>query len=59
VKKPQPPSILERLRLQHIFTLAGHPSHSSHRSHSSHSSHRSSSGGSYLPSPTYSAPAPN
>lgn len=41
----QPP-ILERLKLKHLYTLAGHRSHSSH---SSHRSHRSSSGGGYLP----------
>ncbi|ANM04691.1 His-Xaa-Ser repeat protein HxsA protein [Rhizobium phaseoli] len=60
VSKPNPlPSVLERLKLKHIYTLAGHRSHSSH---SSHSSHRSSSGGGYsyrtYSSPSYSAPAP-
>lgn len=53
-KKLDPQSILERLKLRHIYTLAGHRSHSSH---SSHSSHRSGSGGGYLPSTTYSSPS--
>lgn len=35
------PSVLERLKFNHLYNLAGH------RSHSSHGSHRSSSGGSY------------
>lgn len=58
-KKDPKPTLLERFRLQHKYTLAGHRSHSSH---SSHSSHRSSSGGGYStpryyePAPTYSAP---
>lgn len=61
LKKNPVPSVLERLRLNHIFTLAGHRSHSSHRSHRSHSSHRSSSGGGYSyggsSSSTYSSPS--
>ncbi|RVO84504.1 His-Xaa-Ser repeat protein HxsA [Sinorhizobium meliloti] len=67
-KKDPGSSVLERLRLKHVFTLAGHRSHSSHRSHRSHSSHRSSSGGGYNykrssstvyspPSTVYSAPS--
>jgi hypothetical protein len=59
-RKDSKPTLFERFRLQHKFTLAGHRSHSSH---SSHSSHRSSSGGGYsaprsysTPSPSYSAP---
>ena len=58
VKELKQVSIFERLRLHHLFTLAGHRSHSSH---SSHSSHRSSSGGSYVAPravETYRAPAP-
>lgn len=39
-------SIFQKLRMNHVFTLAGH---SSHVSHASHASHRSSTGG-------YSAP---
>ncbi|MBY5530123.1 His-Xaa-Ser repeat protein HxsA [Rhizobium leguminosarum bv. viciae] len=54
VKKPDPHSILERLKIRHLYSLAGHRSHSSH---SSHSSHRSSGGGGYLPSTTYSSPS--
>lgn len=61
-KKDPKPNLMERFRLQHKYTLAGHRSHSSH---SSHSSHRSSSGGGYSapsyydPSPTYSPPSPS
>lgn len=48
VEKKEPnTSVFEKLRLQHLYTLAGHRSHSSHRSHRSHSSHRSSSGSGY------------
>lgn len=59
-KKDPQTSVLERLRLKHMFTLAGHRSHSSHRSHRSHSSHRSSSGGGYTyrrSVPAYSPPS--
>jgi len=57
VSNPEKPSVplLERLRLKHLFTLAGHRSHSSHSSHrshsshSSHTSHTSSSTTTYLP----------
>lgn len=53
LKNIKTPTLLERLKLQHLYTLAGH------RSHSSHSSHRSSSGTSYRPraTPLYTAPA--
>lgn len=61
-RKDPKPTLFERFRLQHKYTLAGHRSHSSH---SSHSSHRSSSGGGYstrsysAPSaPIYQAPSP-
>jgi len=53
------PSLFERLRLNHLYTLAAHRSHSSHRSHASH---RSSSGGGYSvprqspPARTYTPP---
>lgn len=57
VKKPDPQSILERLRIKHLFSLAGHRSHSSHSSHASHSSHSSSSSGGYIPRSTYSSPS--
>ncbi len=56
IKKTDPQSILERLKLRHLYSLAGHRSHSSH---SSHSSHRSGSGGGYVPRTTYSAPTYN
>lgn len=38
------PTMFERFRLHHLYSLAGHRSHSSH---GSHGSHRSSSGGGY------------
>ncbi|MBL4878289.1 MAG: His-Xaa-Ser repeat protein HxsA [Hyphomonas sp.] len=47
-------SLIEKFRLQHEYSLAGHRSHSSHRSHGSH---RSSSGGSRY-TPSYSPPPP-
>ena len=54
--KPDPkPTLFERYRLQHRYTLAGHRSHSSH---ASHSSHRSSSGGGYS-TPNYSRSTPS
>lgn len=56
-KKLDPQSVLERLKLRHIYSLAGHRSHSSHSSHSSHTSHSSGSGGGYLPRTTYSSPS--
>lgn len=43
-RKDPKPSLFERDRLEHKYTLAGHRSHSGR---SSHSSHRSSSGGGY------------
>lgn len=49
-------SLFEKLRLNHLYILAGHRSHSSH---GSHSSHRSSSGGGYTKprtTPLYTAP---
>lgn len=39
------PSLFERFRLHHLYSLAAHRSHSSH---GSHGSHRSSSGGGYV-----------
>jgi hypothetical protein len=53
-------TLFEKLRLNHIFTLARHSSHSSHASHASHASHRSSTGGysSPAPAPIYNPPAP-
>ena len=56
VKKADPQSILERLRIKHLFSLAGHRSHSSHSSHACHSSHASSSSGGYIPRSTYTSP---
>jgi len=50
------PSLFEKLRLNHLYILAGHRSHSSH---GSHSSHRSSSGSGYTKpraTPLYTAP---
>ncbi len=64
------PTLFERFRLDHKFTLARHSSTRSHSSHSSHSSHRSSAGGGYVyrppavyqpsppPAPAYQPPAP-
>jgi His-Xaa-Ser repeat protein HxsA len=60
VEKKSPQSMFDRLRVSHVYTLAGHSSHSSH---ASHASHVSSAGGSYLPRAddggTYTEPAPN
>lgn len=50
VDKKNPQSIFERLRIKHVYTLAGHSSHSSHASHASHAS---SSGSGYLPRALY------
>lgn len=55
LKKAPEGTIFDRLRLQHLYTLAGHRSHSSH---SSHSSHRSSTGGGYVSTPRYYDPSP-
>lgn len=50
-------SLFERLKLDHVFSLAGHSSHRSHASHRSHTSHRSSTGGySFSPRPLYTPP---
>lgn len=38
--------MIQKLRLNHVYTLVGHSSHSSHASHASHYSHSSSTGGS-------------
>lgn len=37
--------LIQKLRLNHVYTLVGHSSHSSHASHASHYSHSSSTGG--------------
>lgn len=53
-------TFLQKLRLEHLFTLARHSSHSSHASHASHASHRSSTHGGVTPraTPLYVAPTP-
>lgn len=53
--RPKPTETAKRLRLDRLFTLAGHRSHSSHASHGSHASHRSGSTG----VPSYTVPAPS
>ncbi|MGV1951066.1 His-Xaa-Ser repeat protein HxsA [Agrobacterium vitis] len=45
IDKKAPNTLFERLRVKHVYTLAGHSSHSSHASHASHAS---SSGGGYV-----------
>jgi hypothetical protein len=50
-------TLFQKLRLNHVFTLARHSSHSSHASHASHASHRSSTGGYRSPAPIYNPPA--
>lgn len=50
MEKKSPQSMFDRLRIKHVYTLAGHSSHSSHASHASHASGVT---GGYIPRATY------